>query len=88
MLVMVKFMKVILVSIDAGKKTSILLLLLGGGCDDVAHVALDHFDQFLGDRSGVVHAGTHVDLDDPWIQVFIDHEVVAYHFEKSLLARH
>lgn len=34
----------------------------------------------------MVHAGTHVDLDDPGIQVFVDHEVVADHLKEALLA--
>lgn len=33
----------------------------------------------------MVHAGTHVDLDDPRVQVLVDHEVVTHHFEETLL---
>lgn len=32
----------------------------------------------------MVHAGTHVYFDDPRVQVLVDHEVVADHFEEPL----
>ena len=34
----------------------------------------------------MVHARTHVDLNDPWIQVFIYHEIIAYHLKEAFLA--
>lgn len=45
-----------------------------------------HFDEFLGDWGGVVHAGTHVDFDEPGVEVFVDHKVIAYQFHRALLA--
>lgn len=36
----------------------------------------------------MVHAGTHIDFDDPGVEVFVDHEVVADHLEEALLASH
>jgi hypothetical protein len=47
---------------------------------------LNHFDEFLGDRGGVIHAWTHVDFNDPRIQVFVNHKVITDHLKKSLLA--
>jgi hypothetical protein len=34
----------------------------------------------------MVHAGTHVDLNYPGVEVLVDHEVVTYHLEEALLA--
>jgi hypothetical protein len=56
--------------------------------DDVAHISLHHFDQFFCDWGGVVHAGAHIDLDDPRVQILVDHEIVAHHFEKTLFTGH
>lgn len=36
----------------------------------------------------MVHAGAHIDFNDPWIQVFVNHKVIANHLKKSLLASH
>lgn len=83
---MVVLLQIVLVPIDTGEQPRVLFLLLGGRGDEMAHIALHHLHELLGDWRGVVHAGTHVDLDDPRIQVLVDHEVIADHLEEALLA--
>ena len=36
----------------------------------------------------MVHAGTHVDLDYPRVEVFVYHEVVPHHLEEALFTCH
>ena len=87
-MVVLKFVKVFLALVDAGEQPRIFLFLFRGGGQQISHVALHHFYQLFGDRSGVVHAWAHVDLYDPGIQVFIDHKVIPDHLKKSLLSSH
>ena len=57
-----------------------------GGVDESAHVSLDHFDQFFGDWSWVIHAWAHIDLDDPRVKILIYHEIITNHLKKSFFA--
>lgn len=70
--------------VDAVEQAGWLALL--ARVDDLGRVLQHHLHQFLGHRSRVVHAWTHVDLNQPRIQVLVNHEVVPNQLSRPLLA--
>lgn len=88
MTVVPKFKQILLIFIDALEETSVFLFLLRSGGKDIGHIFLHHFHQFLGNGSGIVHTGTHVDLNYPGVEILVYHKVVAHHLEETLFPSH
>ena len=78
--------EVLVALVNALEASSVPVLLVGG--NNFGSIGEHHLDKLLGHRGRVVHAGTHVDLNQPRVQLLVDHEVVTDQLTGPLFAHH